>query len=90
MQTGDAPDRQSRATLGGREFALILLTVAALLLVVNQLFNLRLFGIVLLDGRYLNILATLFLALGRACNHGVSKRRQRCYHLSIVVRPPQG
>lgn len=62
MQTGDAPDRQSRATLGGREVALILLTVAALLLVVNQLFNLRLFGIVLLDGRYLNILATLFLA----------------------------
>ncbi|MFS4437475.1 TRAP transporter permease [Paracoccaceae bacterium GXU_MW_L88] len=45
-----------------RILALMGLTVAALLLVINQLFNIRAFGIVLMDGRYLNILATLFLA----------------------------
>ncbi|MFD1796764.1 TRAP transporter permease [Paracoccus aurantiacus] len=45
-----------------RNIALMGLTIAALLLVINQLFNLRTFGIVLMDGRYLNILATIFLA----------------------------
>lgn len=45
-----------------RSIAVFSLTVAALLLVVNQLFNLNAFGIVVLEGRYLNILATLFLA----------------------------
>ncbi len=39
------------------------LTTAALLLVINQLFNLQLFGAVLLEGRYLNTLATLFLGV---------------------------
>ncbi|SDE74043.1 TRAP transporter, 4TM/12TM fusion protein [Paracoccus isoporae] len=45
-----------------RDYALIALTVLAVAMVINHLFNLRLFGIVLLDGRYLNILASLFLA----------------------------
>ncbi len=38
-------------------------TLAGLVLVVNQLFNLQAFGIVLIDGRYLYILGGLFLAL---------------------------
>ncbi len=48
--------------MDGRSIAVLTLTVAALLLVVNQLFNLKAFGIVVLEGRYLNILAALFLA----------------------------
>jgi TRAP transporter 4TM/12TM fusion protein len=38
-------------------------TLLALLLVVNQLFNIQLAGIVLIDGRYLYILGGMFLAL---------------------------
>lgn len=38
-------------------------TLAGLVLVVHQLFNLQAFGIVLIDGRYLYILGGLFLAL---------------------------
>ncbi|WBU53610.1 TRAP transporter fused permease subunit [Paracoccus sp. SCSIO 75233] len=45
-----------------RSVVLMVLTVAALALVINQLFNLRAFGVVLMDGRYLNVLATIFLA----------------------------
>lgn len=45
-----------------RQVTLLALTVAAILLVINQLFNIRPFGLVMLEGRYLNILATLFLA----------------------------
>lgn len=47
---------------GARNISLLVLTTAALLLVINQLFNLQSFGIVLIDGRYLNVLASLFLA----------------------------
>ena len=42
--------------------ALMGLTLAVVLLVINQLFNLCTSGIVLMDGRYLNILVTIFLA----------------------------
>ncbi|KKL81350.1 hypothetical protein LCGC14_1995650, partial [marine sediment metagenome] len=38
-------------------------TILALVLVVNQLFNIQLFGLVLIDGRYLYILGGMFLAL---------------------------
>jgi TRAP transporter 4TM/12TM fusion protein len=38
-------------------------TILSLVLVVNQLFNVQLFGIVLIDGRYLYFLGGLFLAL---------------------------
>lgn len=38
-------------------------TLLALVLVVNQLFNIQLFGVVLIDGRYLYFLGGLFLAL---------------------------
>ena len=42
---------------------LIVATLAAIMLAVNQLFNLRLFGIVVLENRYLYGLAGMFLAL---------------------------
>ena len=38
-------------------------TLLSLVLVINQLFNIQLFGIVLIEGRYLYILGGLFLAL---------------------------
>lgn len=67
MQTADTNSKvlkpqPAARRLAVRDYALVVLTIAGLLLVVNQLFNLRLFGIVLLDNRYLNILAALFLA----------------------------
>ncbi|WP_299651245.1 TRAP transporter fused permease subunit [uncultured Jannaschia sp.] len=48
---------------GPARWVVIALTVAALALVVNQLFNLRTFGVVLIEGRYLYILGGLFLAI---------------------------
>ncbi|QPC42855.1 TRAP transporter fused permease subunit [Kaustia mangrovi] len=41
----------------------VVLTLGAILLAVNQLFNLQLFGIVILDTRYLYALAGVFLAI---------------------------
>jgi len=38
-------------------------TLLSLVLVINQLFNIQLFGIVLIDGRYLYLLGGLYLAL---------------------------
>ncbi|MEM6487277.1 MAG: TRAP transporter fused permease subunit, partial [Pseudomonadota bacterium] len=43
--------------------AVILLTLGAVGLAVHQLFNLALFGLVLIEGRYLYLLAGLFLAV---------------------------
>ncbi|MDK3073517.1 TRAP transporter fused permease subunit [Sedimentitalea sp. JM2-8] len=48
---------------GPARWAVIGGTLLSLVLVVNQLFNLQLFGIVLIDGRYLYFLGGLFLAL---------------------------
>lgn len=45
----------------------ILATLLAIALAVNQLFNLQAFGVVLLEGRYLYLLAGLFLALTFLC-----------------------
>ena len=52
----------AEAMRGPARWTVIGLTVAALALVVNQLFNLQAFGIVLIDNRYLYILGGLFLA----------------------------
>lgn len=48
---------------GPARYTVILGTLAAILLVVNQLFNLHLFGLTLIDGRYLYLLGGIFLAL---------------------------
>ena len=53
----------AEAMRGPARWAVIALTVAALALVVNQLFNLQAFGIVLIDGRYLYVLGGLFLGM---------------------------
>ncbi|MFC3613654.1 TRAP transporter permease [Lutimaribacter marinistellae] len=66
------PDRLSEADVGGtREtplsfaarVAVIIGTLAGIVLVINQLFNLQMGGIVLLQGRYLYILGGIFLAI---------------------------
>lgn len=48
---------------GPARWVVIIGTLLALVLVVNQLFNLQLFGLVLIDGRYLYLLGGTFLAL---------------------------
>jgi TRAP transporter 4TM/12TM fusion protein len=48
---------------GPARWVVIFGTLVALVLVVNQLFNIALFGVVLIDGRYLYFLGGLFLAL---------------------------
>ena len=48
---------------GVARWVVVITTLLSLVLVVNQLFNLQLFGIVLIDGRYLYILGGMFLAL---------------------------
>lgn len=62
---GDAGEKQRiRALSGVPKWIFILFTAAAVLLSVNQLFNLQFFaGVVILEGRYLFLLAGLFLSL---------------------------
>lgn len=62
---GDAGEKQrTRALSGVPKWIFILFTAAAVLLSVNQLFNLQFFaGVVILEGRYLFLLAGLFLSL---------------------------
>jgi len=50
-------------------------TLSAIAISVHQLFNLQLFGIVLLEGRYLYLLAGLFLATTFLCFRGTSDTR---------------
>jgi TRAP transporter 4TM/12TM fusion protein len=62
---GGAGEKQRTRTLGGiAKWVFVLFTAAAVLLSINQLFNLQFFaGIVVLEGRYLFLLAGLFLSL---------------------------
>ena len=48
---------------GLARWVVVITTLLSLVLVVNQLFNLQIMGIVLIDGRYLYILGGMFLAL---------------------------
>jgi TRAP transporter 4TM/12TM fusion protein len=54
---------QYRTIHGPLRTIFVILTLTAVLLSVNQLFNLQLFGIVILDNRYLYSLAGIFLCL---------------------------
>ena len=62
---GEADEKQrTRALSGVAKWIFILFTAAAVLLSVNQLFNFQFFaGVVILEGRYLFLLAGLFLSL---------------------------
>lgn len=63
-ETREAPEgARSNVLTGPLRLVFVAATLAAVALSVNQLFNLRLFGIVVLEGRYLFLLAGLFLAL---------------------------
>ena len=48
---------------GPARWVVVIGTLLSLVLVVNQLFNIQLFGVVLIEGRYLYVLGGLFLAL---------------------------
>ncbi len=54
---------RAREPRGPARMAFILLTLAAVVLAIHQLFNLQFFGIVLVEGRYLYLLAGCFLSL---------------------------
>lgn len=52
-----------RALTGALRWTFALFSLAAIALAIHQLFNLQVFGIVLLEGRYLFLLAGIFLSL---------------------------
>ncbi len=54
---------RTRTPRGPMRLIFILFTLAAVLLAIHQLFNLQFFGIVFIEGRYLYLLAGLFLSL---------------------------
>ena len=69
--TGPAPaieeEARFREVTGWVKGVFVALTLAAVFLAVNQLFNLRLFvGVVIIENRYLYLLAGIFLALAYA------------------------
>ena len=55
------------AIAGPARAAVILGTLGAIALSVHQLFNLKVFGVVLLEGRYLYLLGGIFLAIAFIC-----------------------
>ncbi len=64
-ETRDGPDGvRSNQLTGWLRLVFVAATTLAVALSVNQLFNLQAFGLVVLEGRYLFLLAGLFLALG--------------------------
>jgi len=64
-------DAGNRREVGPLAQAFIALgTLAAIAIAIHQLFNLQLFGIVLLEGRYLYLLAGIFLAIAFLCFRG--------------------
>ncbi len=64
----DAGNRRNIGELA--RAAVIAGTLAAIALSIHQLFNLQLFGVVVLEGRYLYLLAGIFLALTFLCFRG--------------------
>ncbi len=66
--TGEgAPDRARPEENGLANWVMLAGTAAAVFLSVHQLFNLQFFGIVLIEGMYLYILAGIFLGLAFLC-----------------------
>ena len=64
QETASPPEGgRMRGLTGPLRLVVVVLTLAAVGLSVHQLFNLQLFGLVVLEGRYLFILAGLFLCL---------------------------
>ena len=64
LQPGSKPEiERVRALSGALRWFFALMSLAAVALAIHQLFNLRFFGIVLLEGRYLFLLAGIFLSL---------------------------
>ncbi|MCR9256741.1 MAG: TRAP transporter fused permease subunit [Alphaproteobacteria bacterium] len=63
--TGDAPTGEAPASTytGITRWTIIVGTLGAILLAIHQLFNIALFGVVLIEGRYLYLLGGIFLAI---------------------------
>ena len=83
MGSNSGPSRSSSQSSSGVEDAgnrravgpiaqvvIVIGTLSAVALSIHQLFNLQLFGIVVLEGRYLYLLAGIFLALTFLCFRG--------------------
>ncbi len=62
-KTTAAEESRSRLLSGPLRAVFVGLTLAAVVLSINQLFNLQLFGFVVIEGRYLFLLAGVFLCL---------------------------
>ena len=58
-----APEPEKTPLSPAGQYAVVIATLAGLVLVINQLFNLQIGGIVLIDGRYLYLLGGLFMAV---------------------------
>lgn len=81
-QAGAAALEKERAAerarfTGVARWTIVAGTLAAILLAVNQLFNLRLGGYSMLEGMYLYILAGIFLALTFVCFRAFGPRTTR-------------
>ena len=75
----EAERKVERLTFSGpARWMIILFTMAAILVAVNQLFNLRIGGYSLLEGMYLYVLAGLFLSLTFITFRAWVRRRQLC------------
>ncbi len=79
MTQGRAPTPLVEDAGNRREFGalarttVIVGTLAAIAISIHQLFNLQLFGLVVLEGRYLYILGGIFLALTFLCFRGTAR-----------------
>ena len=60
-------NKQQQAHSGISQLFIIMLTISGVLLAVHQLFNLQMFNIVLIEGRYLYLLGAIFLSLTFVC-----------------------
>lgn len=63
----DTENKQQKAHSGISQLFIIMLTISGVLLAVHQLFNLQMFNIVLIEGRYLYLLGAIFLSLTFVC-----------------------
>lgn len=72
---GEGPDPVRAEDYGVARAVMVAGTLAAVFLSIHQLFNLQLFGIVLIEGMYLYILAGIFLGLTFLCFRAGSGQR---------------
>ncbi|MEO1291587.1 MAG: TRAP transporter fused permease subunit [Pseudomonadota bacterium] len=67
MSTDDTPLTTSSSIGAPARIAVVLGTLASIAIAVHQLFNVQLFGMVLVEGQYLYLLGSIFLAMAFLC-----------------------